>query len=276
MLKIRALTEQVSGALREVEQAPLIADFAHAIRSIFEQSAAASDEAVSSLKQKEKSREEQKDAFYSSVVVEYTVPEGKGWAFRKWHSRLVDMARRSPGFVRADRHRPLRCKDGALKWYSVIHFDQPEHLDRWLSSDHRETVLKAGKSVFDGYKFKSFTTGLEGWFFPESGLELNSLGPPAWKQILSVVLGLYPIIMIQERLFSYLGVFESWTPAKAMLANNLITTCILTLVVMPLIIRLLGFWFKPAYQSSSLRSEVSGTILTVAAMGLMALLFERV
>lgn len=72
---------------------------------------------------------------------------------------------------------------------------------------------------------------------------------------MAVVLGLYPIILIQERLFGYLGV---------------------TLGVMPLIIRLLGFWFKPDYQPSSLRAEAAGTVLTVVAMGLMALLFERV
>jgi len=49
---------------------------------------------------------------YSSVVIEYTVPRQKGWAFRRWHTQLINTARPSEGFVRADRHRPLSCKDG--------------------------------------------------------------------------------------------------------------------------------------------------------------------
>ncbi len=272
MLRIRTLTEQLRGRLREVKLGPLVSDSAAALRLRLERAAseAADGEAGSSSPKKNKD-----SAFYSSVVIEYIVPQGKGWDFRRWYIRLIRTAKRSEGFIRDDRHRPLRCEDGVLKWYTVIHFDQPEHLDQWLSSDQRESVLQAGKGIFAAYKFKSFTTGLEGWFSPQLGEELGSLGPPAWKQILSVVIGLYPIIMVQEYVFGHLGIFESWSPASAMLANNLVTTCLLTLVGMPLIIRLLGFWLKPAYQSASIKAEVIGTIVNIAAMGLMVFVFDR-
>lgn len=140
---------------------------------------------------------------YSSVVIEYIVPRQKAWAFRWWHTRLIRSAENSEGFARADRHRPLRCKDDALKWYWVVHFDQPDHLNQWLASKQREEILQQGRDIFESYRFKSFTTGLEGWFSKSSGIESDSLGPPAWKQILSVVLALYPVIMIQDRLFSF-------------------------------------------------------------------------
>jgi antibiotic biosynthesis monooxygenase (ABM) superfamily enzyme len=213
-------------------------------------------------------------AGYSSVVIEYLVPHDQRWAFRRWHGRLVHTAELSEGFIRADRHRPLHCKSGVLKWYSVIHFDRPEHLNGWLSSKSREQVLEAGRDIFKSYKFKSFATGLEGWFSHQSGTELDSLGPPAWKQILSVVLGLYPIIMVQDFVFQRLDLFDDWPPARAMLANNMITTCILTLVVMPLIVRLLDFWLQPAHQRASLRAEVVGAIFTILAMGIMVFVFD--
>lgn len=213
---------------------------------------------------------------YSSVVIEYLVPYAQRWAFRRWHARLVHTAERSEGFIRADRHRPLQCQGGVLKWYSVIHFDQPDHLNHWLSSKPREQVLAAGREIFKSYKFKSFATGLEGWFSRQSGIELDSLGPPAWKQILSVVLGLYPIIMLQDFVFQQLDLFDHWPPAHAMLVNNLITTCILTLVVMPLIVRLLDFWLQPAHQRASLRAEVIGALGAIVAMGLMVFVFNGI
>lgn len=213
---------------------------------------------------------------YSSVVIEYTVPQEKSWAFRKWHRGLVNTAQEFKGFIRADRHRPLSCQGGLLKWYSVVHFEQPEDLNRWLLSPEREDLLKVGRSLFQSYKFKSFETGLEGWFSHQSGSELTGLGPPAWKQILSVVLGLYPVIMLQDFVIDNLGLMESWEPASAMLVKNLVTTCILTLVVMPLILRTLDFWLQPAHRRASMRIEIVGATFTIAAMVAMVFVFSEI
>ncbi|NEQ45961.1 MAG: hypothetical protein F6K00_21415 [Leptolyngbya sp. SIOISBB] len=211
---------------------------------------------------------------YSSVVIEYIVPRQKAWAFRWWHTRLIRSAERSEGFARADRHRPLRCKDDALKWYWVVHFDQPDHLNQWLASKQREDILQQGRDIFESYRFKSFTTGLEGWFSQGSWSESDSLGPPAWKQILSVVLALYPVIMIQDRLFSYFDILEDWSMASALLVNLIITSTILSFIVMPFIVRLLGFWLQPAHQEISVRSQVVGTTATLLAMGAMVIIFN--
>ncbi|NJL47976.1 MAG: hypothetical protein HC929_11430 [Leptolyngbyaceae cyanobacterium SM2_5_2] len=213
---------------------------------------------------------------YSSVVVEYIVLQEKGWAFHKWHRGLVQTAQGFKGFVQADRHRPLSCQGGVLKCYAMAHFEQPEDLNRWLLSPEREALLKEGREIFKSYKFKSFETGLEGWFSHQSGNELTGLGPPAWKQILSVVLGLYPVIMIQDFLLDHLGLLKSWEPASAMLVKNLITTCILTLVVMPLVVRVLDFWLQPAHRRASIRIEIVGATFTLVTMAAMVLMFSEI
>ncbi len=213
---------------------------------------------------------------YSSVVIEYTVPQDKSWAFRAWHRSLIHAVQGFPGFIRADRHRPLPCQGGLLKWYAVVHFTQPEDLNRWLLSPQREALLKLGRDLFNSYKFKSFETGLEGWFSHHSGNELTGLGPPAWKQILSVVLGLYPVIMIQDWVIDAFDLMKSWDPASAMLVKNLVTTCILTLVVMPLILRVLDFWLQPAHRRASIRIEIVGATFTIAAMVAMVFVFSEI
>ncbi|PSR15860.1 hypothetical protein C8255_20870 [filamentous cyanobacterium CCP3] len=211
-----------------------------------------------------------------SVIIEYIVPSNKSWAFRSWHRRIVKSAQRSPGFLRADRYRPLAVQEGCLKWYTVLHFEQPNQLRQWLQSGDRDALLKAGRDIFTSYKFTSFETGLQGWFSDESGEELTGLGPPAWKEILAVVLGLYPIIMVQGFILDRLGVFEDWDPASAMLANNLITTCVFTLVVMPRIVRWLNFWLRPAHRRASVGVEVVGTVVTVLAMATMVYVFNEI
>lgn len=213
--------------------------------------------------------------FYTSLVVEHIVPYGRGFAFRKWYARLVNATQRQPGFIRADLCPPLRCTDGIVKWYSIVHFDSPENLDRWLQSSERANLLATGREIFKTYRFKSFTTGLEGWFSNQSGVEQSSLGPPVWKQILSVVLGLYPIVMLQSILFRQLGIMQSWPLASSMIINNLITSCILSLLVMPQITHLLRFWLRPAYRLQSLKNDLIGTGIIIAAMGVMVFLFQQ-
>ncbi|MEL7072024.1 MAG: hypothetical protein AAGN15_25750 [Cyanobacteria bacterium J06581_3] len=216
-------------------------------------------------------------AFYSSLVVEHIVTKSQEAAFEQWHDQLRQMANRQPGFVRLDLNPPLFCEDSVIKWYSTIHFDTPEHLDSWVNSDARKQVMAVGQQVFSAYRFKSFTTGLEGWFSRRANDDENrGLGPSAWKQILSVVFGLYPIVMIRIKLFPGTGVIGDWSPSGAMLLATLVTSSILALVVMPLVTRVMGFWLYPAYREAEWKADILGVVIMGLGLVLMAGVFDKI
>lgn len=219
-------------------------------------------------------QQRQDELFYSSAVMEHIVPKDKQLAFRQWHQMLVHKIQQAPGCIRVDFHSPLECKNGVLKWYSVLHFDSPTNLNNWLSSSDRREMIKSGEKLFQTYRFKSFTTGLEGWFSHQTGEEVTHLGPAAWKQALVVVLGLYPIVFLQSKLFEALGIMQSWSYANSMLVNLFITTIILTWFVMPWLTRSLEFWLKPAYMTSKAKTELFGMSAIACVLGAMVLLFN--
>jgi antibiotic biosynthesis monooxygenase (ABM) superfamily enzyme len=215
--------------------------------------------------------------FYSSLVTEHIVPKGRDFAFKRWHNKLVEASRRYDGFLRCDLCPPLRCKDPVVKWYYIFHFDSPEHLNQWMESSDRKQLLTSGQEIFSAYRFKSFTTGLEGWFSALSGnSEYKGLGPPRWKQILAVVLGLYPVVMMQAIAFSIFGIMQSWSLGSSMIVNNLITSTILSLYVMPFVSKQLSFWLKPAYRPVSLKTNLIGATLVTVSLALMAIVFNGV
>lgn len=212
--------------------------------------------------------------FYSSFVVEYIVSESQEPLFKRWYDDLIVAASQYQGYARTDRCPPFDCGDGVIKWYSIIHFTEPEHLNRWLRSEKRQRLLDDGSEFFLAYRYKSFTTGLEGWFSSQSGdSEQHNLGPPAWKQVLAVVLGLYPTIMVQSLIFTALGIMQSWPTPAALVINNLITSSILTWLVMPRISRMFKFWLRPAYRPTTWRTDLWGLAIISALLGLMVIVF---
>ncbi|MGB5975722.1 MAG: hypothetical protein WBG38_20520 [Nodosilinea sp.] len=215
--------------------------------------------------------------FYSTFIVEFLVPDGQmsEALFRQWYDRLVKAASQFEGYTRTDLCPPLHCDDGVIKWYSIVHFGTPEHLDLWLRSGDRTELLNQGRDTFLAYRYKSFTTGLEGWFSGHiGGDEQHSLGPPPWKQVLAVVLGLYPTLMVQSMVFGALGIMQSWPMAASLVINNLITSSVLTWVVMPRISKTLRFWLRPAYRLTTLQTNLIGAGLIATALVFMATLFN--
>lgn len=207
------------------------------------------------------------DIFYSSLVTEHIVPKENELIFKQWQGELVELAQGYAGFLRCDLSEPLPCRDRVIKCYNIIHFDSPIHLSKWIESSDRQRLLASGQDVFSAYRFKSFTTGLEGWFSLQFGnSEYAGLGPPRWKQILAVVLGLYPIVMLQSFLFTKLGIMQSWSLANSMLVNNLVTSTILSIVVMPVIAQKLRFWLKPAYLPTSVKTNLIGGAIVLGLL----------
>lgn len=208
----------------------------------------------------------------ASLVIEHIVPRGKGLEFRWWHSKLTRAASRHQGYLRTDLCAPI--KGSQLKWYSILHFDSPENLNRWLKSQERDKLIESGRKIFKTYQFKSFSTGLEGWFSHQTGSEQFGLGPPAWKQNLAVILALYPVVMLQGLLFSELGIMQDWHPASSMLVNNLITSSILTWIVMPFVTQLMNFWLQPAHQPMPTKTNLLGTAIIAGCLGVALVLFN--
>lgn len=88
------------------------------------------------------------DIFYSSAIIEHIVPKAKAPAVQQWLQNLICHAQQFEGFINAHLPTPLACKNDALKWYLIMHFDSSTHLNAWLTARDRKELMKSGQPFF--------------------------------------------------------------------------------------------------------------------------------
>ncbi len=201
----------------------------------------------------------------SSYVIEHEVSSEKEEEFKQWQHKITQAASQFDGYLGTTVCPPV---EHGNKWYIIVQFDSPDRLTNWLESNIRRNLVEIGKQVFLSSKITHFQTGLERWFIKQEAQ------PPAWKQILATLLGLYPTVMLLSLLQGSLQWTSSWEFADVMLLSNFLSCCLLTWLVMPFVAWLLKAWLQPKNRHSTQINWI-GAVLVLTALGLMRSVFTH-
>ncbi|RXS72020.1 antibiotic biosynthesis monooxygenase [Streptomyces sp. TM32] len=188
-----------------------------------------------------------------TAVISHDVRPGHEQAFLDWQQKALEAQQQAPGYMGSELFRPVH---GVQEhWVVVFRFDSREHLDEWLESDVRQELLHEGRQHFVSFDVRKVGSAFSGWFRFDEGKDSNA--PPNWKQAMSVVLALYPTVMVLNltvgiglqalTIREYIGLFLS----------NVLSVSALTWLFMPLVNRALAFWLVPS-RCTSRRTQVLG------------------
>ncbi len=153
-------------------------------------------------------------------------------------------------------------------WTTLIRFDSPDTLDEWFVSEERRKLLTLAEPVVSSTEFQAVTGSFPGWFPQEKGQK----GPPNWKTAMLILLGLYPIVMLEIRFLN--PQLHSLNPAVANLIGNAISVALTTWVTMPLLIKAFTKWLFPKKETPSWVSPVSLAVLVAGFAIEVALLWR--
>ncbi len=81
------------------------------------------------------------------IVARRTRPGGES-EFASWLERLVDEARRAPGFVGAEVQQPQ--PEDPFEWIVVYRFETSQQLHDWVASPERTALIDEGEALVDG------------------------------------------------------------------------------------------------------------------------------
>ena len=203
----------------------------------------------------------------SSVIVQ-RVPSDAAEAFLEWQRGITTAAALFPGYQGTEIYPPTARQE---EWVVVVHFDDLVGLQNWLDSPQRaEWVAKLPRETRD-YRLQTVPAGFGAWF---AGLTRDGGPLPHWKMALTVLVGLYPTVMLLSLFLS--PHMQPFGPAVAILIGNVASVAFLEWLGTPFVITpLLGPWLR-ARGKEKRRLNVIGLVLVLAALGLMTFLFRLV
>jgi antibiotic biosynthesis monooxygenase (ABM) superfamily enzyme len=206
----------------------------------------------------------------SSVIVHHVPPENVD-RFWQWQNGITAAVEQFPGYRNTEVYPP--ADKSQSQWVIVIHFEDRQSLDHWLDSAERaEWVAKLDHNIAD-YKLKRLNDGFGPWFASEFG-ESTAQIPAGWKMALSVLLGLYPTVML---LTIFVAPFTSrFGLAMSLLIGNAMSVSILQWLVMPTLTRVLKPWLNAPVARSHLRLTLAVSLAIGAILVSFAAIFRAI
>jgi uncharacterized protein len=202
----------------------------------------------------------------STAVILTRVEPGHEVAFQRWNAEITAAQSRQPGYVGATLQAPV---EGVQEqWVTIVTFDSGAHLDAWLASDERATLLAKSDGVFHDTETRRVESGFSGWFDfqrPE-----GAGAPPPWKFNYLILVGLYPIVMLE---ILFLNNKLYWMQlAFGNLIGNILSVAILGWPVVAILNKLMGWWIQPA-PGAPRSVDLKGALVMLVALAALVCLF---
>jgi uncharacterized protein len=190
-------------------------------------------------------------------VIFSRIKPGMEDAYRQWKTRIEAAQARYPGY-RGMFLQPPDEKGGT--WTTIIRFKSAPQLEAWMNAPERKSLLQESKAFIEHEQLTRLGTAFPGWVPVDP---VTGKGPPNWKTALLVLLGLFPVVMLELRFLnprlSALGLHAS----LATFIGNSLSVAATSFITMPLFVRWFGWWLFPN-DASTFRVTSKGVAVLVA------------
>lgn len=187
-------------------------------------------------------------------------------AYRHWIAKIHQVEATFPGFRGMYVQAPIKSE--GRNWVTLLQFDTPENLDRWLSSDDRKKVLLESENLINAFANHRLYSPYVGWF----GSAKDGQIPPAWKQTMIVLLVLFPIVMLELK---YLPILTgNFNPSLATFISNAISVVLLAWPMVPIAIWFMRWWLLSKGKKKIQKDILGVFILTVLYLVEIAIFWQ--
>jgi antibiotic biosynthesis monooxygenase (ABM) superfamily enzyme len=168
----------------------------------------------------------------TSVIV-HQVPPAAAERFLAHQEELTRAVESFPGYQATEVYPPNEPK--GTEWVVVIHFTDAATLKGWLDAPVRAEWIEKVHKEIGTFRQETLATGFGAWF-----TKPTPSGPPGWKMVLTVLLGLYPTVIFLTLTVG--RITNPWGMAISMLIGNAMSVSMLQYMIMPVLTRVFAWW----------------------------------
>ena len=194
-------------------------------------------------------------------VIFSRIKPGMEDAYREWTARIEAAQARYPGY-RGMFLQPPDEKGGM--WTTIIRFKSAPQLEAWMNAPERKTLLQESKAFIEHEQLTRLATAFPGWVPVDP---ITGKGPPNWKTAMLVLLGLFPVVMLELRFLSPRLTALGLHASLATFIGNALSVAATSFITMPLFVRSFGWWLFPA-DTSTWRATSKGVAILVVLFAL--------
>ncbi|MBC7545381.1 MAG: hypothetical protein H7338_21860 [Candidatus Sericytochromatia bacterium] len=169
------------------------------------------------------------------------IKPGMEGRYREWAVRIQAAQTKYPGY-RGIYLQPPATSGKDATWTTFVRYDTRAHLEAWMTAPERATLLEEAEEFVDNMELVRLATAFPGWV-PVNAT--TGQGPPDWKTALLVLLGLFPIVMLELRFLN--PTFSAWNmnASLATFIANALSVAVTSFVTMRLFVRWFDWWLFP-------------------------------
>lgn len=197
-------------------------------------------------------------------VIFSRIKPGMEEAYREWTTRIGAAQARYPGY-RGMFVQPPDEKGGM--WTTIIRFKSAPQLEGWMNAPERKSLLQESKAFIEHEQFTRLATAFPGWVPVDP---VTGKGPPNWKTAMLILLGLFPVVMLELRFLnprlSALGLHVS----LATFIGNALSVAATSFITMPLFVRWFEWWLFLDKKSPKWTTPAGVVILGLLCAGEVA------
>ncbi len=187
----------------------------------------------------------------SGIITE--IKEGMEAAYFDWEYKVQVVQAKQPGYRGTYFQPPSASKP--RQWATMLHFDKPESMERWFTSNERKALLEEQVNFVNSTQIKSLQSSFPGWFPVD-----NAGDPPAvYKTALLVLLGLFPTVMLEIKFLAPL--LSGLNPAVGNFLSLVLSVIVTTYLTTPVFIQWFTWWLVPQDKSQKLQSDIKGNAI---------------
>jgi antibiotic biosynthesis monooxygenase (ABM) superfamily enzyme len=177
-------------------------------------------------------------------VIFSKVRAGMADQFRGWAQRIQAAQAGYPGYLGMYLQPPQGSGEG--HWVTILRYDSVSHLEAWMNSRQRADLLAESRQFMEREELIRITSSFPGWVPVDP---VSGQGPPNWKTAMLVLLGLYPIVMLELRLLNPIVSSLGIHGALGTFIGNSISVALTSFLTMPQFVRTFNWWLFPGIAS---------------------------